>query len=100
MDELFLHQIPADTEITTSIILLNFSDPYPQKSMFCSLSNHFTGVSKSSTILNTWSLGLCFITGNTKTCIGRTMQLNNVNRVFYFLYFSFFKYSKNVMNNV
>jgi hypothetical protein len=68
--------------------------------MFCSLSNHFTGVSKSSTILNMWSLGFCFITGNPRTCIGCTMQPNNVNHAFYFLYFSFFKYSKNVVNNV
>lgn len=34
MNELFLHKVPVDTEIPTSIILLNFSAPYPQKSMF------------------------------------------------------------------
>ena len=44
---------------------------------------------QSLTILNTWTLGFCFITGNALTCIGYTMQPNNVNHVFYFLCFFF-----------
>jgi hypothetical protein len=99
MDELFLHQVPVDTEIPTSITLLNFYTPYPQKSMFCSLSNHFTGVS----VINHFEQVVSWI------LLQRWKHMNlyrvytmqpNVNHVFYFLYFSLFKYSKNVVNNV